>query len=341
VTKLLDELMQQPAGLRSLVEDYRSSGRIGDFCRAGLPPRWMLTGMGASFHAAWIGSFSLNDLGVEAAACESSDLVNYHRPRLKDAAWVVYVSQSGSSGEITPFLECLAPGKTLLALTNNPACELAQRGRWFLPMDAGEEDLIASKTYLNSLAVLWLLGRAAAGRWDGIEYSQLLDVADRVERILAQACEVSERMVELFKDCNPVIFLGHGPHGVTARQAAMVTSEWAKLPALHATIGAFRHGFIEAVQPGMGAVVFAAPGQTAASALDLADELHSYGARVLLVENGRLRSPGEPALTVPAVDEFLSPIVDIIPVQLFADGLAKQRQVEPGFRYISKVVQRL
>ena len=339
--QLIDELLQQPTYLRSLVEDYRSHNRTGAIRAMALPQHWTLTGMGASFHAAWIGSFYLNYLGIAAAAYESADLVNYDSPVLRDSSWKVYVSQSGSSGEITPFLDCLGQNAVLLSVTNNPASELAQRARWLLPMDAGDETLIASKTYINPVAILWLLGREAAGKWDGSEFNQLLDIANRVERVLAQAKDISDRMVDMFKDCNPVIFLGHGPHGVTARQAAMVMSEWAKLPALHAGTGAFRHGFIETVQPGIGVVIFAPGGQTSASSLDLADELAGYGARVLLVENGQLRQPDESKFSEEAVDEFLSPILDIIPIQLFADGLAKQRQIEPGFRYISKVVQRL
>jgi glucosamine--fructose-6-phosphate aminotransferase (isomerizing) len=341
MNRLIDELMQQPTYLRSLVEDYRRNKRIGAIRSLALPPRWILTGMGASFHAGWIGSYYLNSLGIPASACETTDLMNYTHAVARTSAWTVYVSQSGSSGEITPFLESLPAADILLSITNNPLSELARRGSWFLPMDAGEETLVASKTYINPLAILWLLGREVSGKWDGSEYSQLLDVADRVERILAQAQAVAERMVSTLDDCSPVLFLGHGPHSVTARQSAMVLSEWAKLPALHAGVGAFRHGFIETIQPGFGVVLFAAPGQTAASSLDLANELSQYGARVLLVENGCLQELDEPISGEPAVDEFLSPILDIIPIQLYADGLAKERQIEPGFRYISKVVQRL
>ena len=66
----------------------------------------------------------------------------------------------------------------------------------------------------------------------------------------------------------------------------MVVSEWAKVAALNAGIGAFRHGFIEHVQEGTGVVVFAAPGRTYDSACELAHELDGYGVNVLLVENG-------------------------------------------------------
>ena len=85
-------------------------------------------------------------------------------------------------------------------------------------------------------------------------------------------------------------------------------------------------------------MIFAPYGPGQRSALALADELARYGVSVLLVENGRLRSPGEMPAGNPLADEFLSPILDILPVQLCAEVLARESGQEPGFRYIQKVV---
>jgi hypothetical protein len=60
-----------------------------------------------------------------------------------------------------------------------------------------------------------------------------------------------------------------------------------------------------------------------------------------LIEHGHTRGLDEPANHTSELDEFLAPILDIIPAQLFADALARVRGVEPAFRYIGKVVTRL
>lgn len=121
----------------------------------------------------------------------------------------------------------------------------------------------------------------------------------------------------------------------------MIVSEWAKVPTLSASIGAFRHGVIEIAQSGLGAVVFAAPGRTHISACALATELSEYGAHVLIVENGHARSPAETASQEFVLDEFLSPILDVMPAQLFAEALAQHLGISPRFRHISKVVTQL
>lgn len=186
-----------------------------------------------------------------------------------------------------------------------------------------------------------MLARRVAGSWDGSETGKLEDIAATAETIFTAAAAIRERFLAFYDPAFPLLFLGHGPHAATARQAAMGMSEWAKVPALHAGLGAFRHGFIESIRPGLRVIIFAPPGVTQPSAHSLAAELNEYGAKVLLIENGQIRDLDGTKTPEPGVDEFLSPILDILPVQIAADWLVQTSDMEPGFRYISKVVRQL
>jgi glucosamine--fructose-6-phosphate aminotransferase (isomerizing) len=337
---LFDELSAQPQGLRDMANFYREHPEVLDFPSPQAGLSWVLTGMGASYHAAWIGALALGSFGIPVQAIETVDLIHYSRLPEK-GGWTVYVSQSGSSGEVNPFFERFPNRATLAALTNTADSELAHLAGRCLPMCAGDETLIASKTFVNSVAILWMLARRVAGAWDGSEIGQLEDIAARAESIFAVAATIRERFMAFYDPAFPLLFLGHGPHAATARQAAMGMSEWAKVPALHAGLGAFRHGFIESVRPGLRVIVFAPPGVTQSSARSLASELNEYGAKVLLIENGQIRALDEVTTSGSGVDEFLSPILDVLPVQIAADWLVQTFGMEPGFRYISKVVRQL
>ena len=220
---------------------------------------------------------------------------------------LVYISQSGTSGEVIPLIERLQPNNRLVAITNNPCSDLARHAATVLPMCAGEEHLVASKTYANTLAILWLLARQAAGIFRPADYQALAHIADRLSQVLSQAAQIQQTMQALLDVSQPLLFTGHGPHAATSRQAAMLLSEWAKVPALNNRIGAFRHGFIEAVRPGYGVVIFSAPGPSFESARLLAVELVEYGARVLRIENGSLCAWDQPQQVLERVDEFISP----------------------------------
>jgi glucosamine--fructose-6-phosphate aminotransferase (isomerizing) len=335
------DIAQQSQALYDLAAFYeRGEGRaqLASLCGQAAP---LLTGMGASFHAAQAVVPYFHSLGIPALVVEAVDLVFYSRALLMGAAPLIFVSQSGASAEVAAIVDGLPDGKPLVAVTNAPRSPLARAAQVVLPILAGAESGLATKTYVNSVATLWLLARHWAGRANGDETPMLARVAQSIAVLLADAESIAARWLDALGAAQTIVFLGHGPHAATARQAAMMLAERARVAAIGAGVGAFRHGPIEIAQPGVAVAIFAASSGAGASDRALAAELDRYGARVLLVEQGRARGVAEPPQAVASLDEFLKPILDVIPAQIFADALARQAGVEPHFRYISKVTTQL
>jgi glucosamine--fructose-6-phosphate aminotransferase (isomerizing) len=333
---LLDELYQQPQALRDMIAHYRGAG--GGSLRA-LGPRPALpifTGLGASYHAAWIAALHLQHLGCPALSIETSDLVNYAPALIRDGSTVVSISQSGASGEVVELAGRMPADARLIVLTNDPASELGRAAALTLPLCAGAETLIASKTLTNTLALVWLLVHQWGGMADTHELETLDVLAERVEERLADP-RGAGRLMEMLDPDRGLMFVGHGPHAATARHASMMLAEWPKVPSQSFGLAAFRHGFIEAVRPDVGVIAFSS-GSQRASVERLAGELTEYGARVMLMEAGKVRDVGEERQPADLPD-FLIPILDIITLQHLAVRLAEDRGVEPGFRFISKVVR--
>jgi glucosamine--fructose-6-phosphate aminotransferase (isomerizing) len=239
---------------------------------------------------------------------------------------------------VLPVLDRLSATAHLTALTNDEHSPLARRAHVLLPLLAGTEHTVATKTYVNSLALLWLLARHWSRALDTKAFDALKTVHDHMQTLLAQSSALVARWSERLGQAQAFVFIGTGLHAVTASQSAMMVMEWLKIPALSASVGAFRHGPIEIVQPGLGIVLFTAPGSSYPSTYRLAQELQSYGASVLLVEHGRTWLPDEPAPETLGLDENLTPLVDVLPVQLFIEALACERGIVPGFRHIEKIV---
>lgn len=328
-----DDILRQPAALRALAAFYATDGAaLLQNLPSGAPT---LTGMGASYHAALATLPHFRSKGIVAQAIESIDLVYYGATSGDNP--LIFVSQSGESGEVAPVANALAPGAALLGLTNTVDSQLGRAASRVFPLFASSISGVALSSYLNSLAVLWLFVRS----WGGAvsDTNALGIVADRIEQQLESADAIADDWLERLGSAQTIFFVGHGPQAATARQAALLLAERARVAAYGSGIGAFRHGPIEIVGPGAAVVVFSAPGNTQQSALALAEELPSYGAQTLIVEQGQLR--GSAAATAEALDVFLSPLLDIIPVQLFADRLARARGIAPGFRYITTVVSQL
>ena len=328
------DIAQQPRALRDMVAAYT---RGDGFSALESPPPQapVLTGMGASLHAAQICAAHMLSLGLPAVAVEAAELVFYGRALLAGRP-LVFVSQSGASSEVAPLLAGFPADQLLLGVTNSPESPLARGAAALLPIHAAPEQGVATRTYVNTLAVLWLLARAWAGARRADDADTLGRIADRCQELLARAAAVEERWMQVLGEAKTLLFLGHGPHAATARQAAMMLAERARAAAIGTSVGALRHGPVEIVEPGVGAVVFAARGAAYESACALAAELDDHGARVLVVEHGQARAPAEAPVAGEPVDEFLAPILDVIPAQIFADALARSRGIAAEFRYLGK-----
>jgi glucosamine--fructose-6-phosphate aminotransferase (isomerizing) len=338
------EIREQPAALRRLIPYYMDQEGGKKIAAAGFAENPVLTGMGASYHVAWVAALAAQQVGVRALAAEATDLLNYSDTLLWRSNALIYISQSGRSAEVAPILDQLKrlpQTPRLIAVTNDSDSPLAKAAHVTLPLLAGNETLIASKTYVNSLAVVWMLVQHWAVNFSYEQGYELSRAADAVERLLSQSDTIAARWLNVLSGAKTLAFLGHGPHAATARHAAMMVGEWAKVAALNGSIGAFHHGFVESADAELGVVVFAAGDRTADSAVAMARELEGYGARVLVVVNGETLSVDEAAARPNTVHEFLSPLLDVIPVQIFADALARQRGFGEGFRYLHKVVTKL
>jgi glutamine---fructose-6-phosphate transaminase (isomerizing) len=334
------EIAGQPRALRQLAAFY--AGAEGRALLGSVPsePPTLLLGMGASHHSGLIAAQGLRQRGRLTEALEATEALYGDAGLLERAASVVYVSQSGASGEVLPLLKRLGANTHVTALTNDAQSPLAQRAQVVLPLLAGEEHTVATKTWTNSLALLWLLQQRWTGGLASEAFAQLEQVAAYMAETVADAPALAERWTAQLGQARALAVIGAGTQAITARHAAMVIMEWLKVPAVSASVGAFRHGPIEIAQPGVGVIMFAAPGPAYASSCQLAQELEDYGTSVLLVEQGRTRRLSEPARgePLPPLDSALLPIVDMLPVQLFAEALARARGQTPGFRHIEKVV---
>jgi glucosamine--fructose-6-phosphate aminotransferase (isomerizing) len=332
------ELAGQPEALRRLASGYAlPEGRARLAAVPATPPPLIL-GMGASFHSGLLAARRLRQHGQPSLAVESSEALYAETDLLQRASGVLYISQSGASGEIRPLLDRLPPGAHISALTNDDHSPLARRAQAVLPLLAGDELTVATKTFSNSLALLWLLTQRwtqAAGTPD---FDALQRVADQLAQMLDEAPGLAERWLERLAGAQAFVMIGAGAQAITARHAAMVVMEWLKVPAVNASLGTFRHGPIEIAQPGLGVVVFAAPGPAYTSTCQLARELEDYGASVVLVEQGRTRRAADAMNGLEPLDDLLAPILDLLPLQIFVEALARERGVEPGFRHIEKVV---
>jgi glucosamine--fructose-6-phosphate aminotransferase (isomerizing) len=197
--------------------------------------------------------------------------------------------------------------------------------------------MVAIQTYTGTLMLAYLLGCATDGRLDA-GVSEVKALLPAFSRLVSLQMEDSNGWDSFFEGHSPVHLLARGPSYASALEGALLFNEIAKAPAVAMPVGSFRHGPVELVDKEFRGLVFAQDGQTQSLNLSLAQDLVRFGGQVRVIGPRNPSWLGLDGCDVPAVPEPLSPLFEIVPVQVAALRVAELRGIAPGsFRYTPQV----
>lgn len=355
MNKLLEEIMQQPAVLAGVRKYYSSPGAIPERTLQKLTrrrkPVVIFTGMGSSLFAAYPAQAFLSASGIRALTWETAELLHHHLKFLGPDTLLVAVSQSGETIEITRLLDTIPRRQPVVAVVNAEASTLARRGGMLLPMMAGRQCLVSTKTYMCSAVVLMYLAFAIA-REDPRPLSHgVMQLIEAQEDILQHQDKVVPPAVEFFNHPTYTALMSRGPDLGTVRQGALMLKEVVRIGAEAMSAGQFRHGPIEIINTAHRYVVIARKnemrarersGITARFLLRLAEDIQVHGGRVLVFTD----LPVEEAVNMRIVRVEtarlgLGTLVDSLHLQLLAYSLALRMGLEPGKLWIAEEVSRV
>ena len=229
-------------------------------------------------------------------------------------------------------------GATTLAITNEAQSAMAKLCDETLLIHAGRErSVAATKTYTGQLLIFHLLARALSDAPKRMPLERLPELAARSLKLQPEI----ERAVERYAYMNHCVVIGRGLNYANAYEFAIKLMETCYVVAERFSGADFQHGPIAMIDRDFPAFLFAPPGPTLKSSLELIDRLNTLGAETLVLssESSALKA-AKRSIKLPAVDELLSPIPYIIPAQLFAALLAEAKGLNPDLpRSLTKVTK--
>lgn len=348
---LSSEIAEQPRVAERLILDGRRgiaaitarlAGRIAD----GSIRFVLIAARGTSDHAAIYAQYAFGErLRLPVALAAPSLISLYRREPHLDGALVIGISQSGRSPDIVETVAAARrQGAPTIAITNDPASELANAAADVIDVGAGPELAVAAtKTYTAELLAIALLVDAFAAALDGsTEQSREGELA-RLPTAIARALETdadAQALARRLADRNRLIVIGRGYGYATARELALKVKELARVSADPYSAADFLHGPLALVEPGLPVVAIATSGAAAEDLDELLARLGELGVeRFVLSDRTAVVDAAEGGIVLPAdVPEWLMPIVSIVPGQLLAMHLALARGVDPDEpRWIRKV----
>ena len=329
---LQQEIRQQPQVLMTLLDqEWEHVQRIAAGLRTRRPKYVVIAARGTSDNAARYGQYVLgahNRLPVGLATPSLFSV--YGQPPNLAEGLVVGISQSGQSPDIVAVLaHGREQGAPTLAITNEPDSPLAQQAEYVIALHAGAEQAVAAtKTYTAQLAALALLSCGLAEDAGRLELLRRVPLA--VERVLGRE-ELIARAVERYRYMETCVVLGRGYNYATAFEIALKLKELNYLIAESYSSADFMHGPIAVVGSGFPAMVVAPGGRMYETMRGFSLELKARGAELLIIsdEEDLLAEAVTPLPLPTGVPEWLSPLVAVVPGQLFALHLTLAKGHDP------------
>lgn len=304
----------------------------------------LIAARGSSDHAATYAKYAWSTLAGYPVALAAPSLLTMYKTRLRLAnALVVGISQSGQSPDIIAVLEeGKRQGRPTLAITNDGASPLAAMADHVIELHAGtEQSVAATKTYTAQLAVMAIFAAALSGQAQHL--AELQQVPGAIESTLRLDPEIAQS-VERYRYMDRCIIIGRGYNYATSFELALKLKELTYIIATAYSSADFRHGPIATIESGLPVFLVMPAGATFDDMHDLALELQRRGSELLVISDSeQALSLARTAFPIsPGVPEWLSPLITIIPGQLFVLHLALTIGLNPDIpRGLHKVTRTL
>lgn len=329
------EIQQQPEVIEALLKREAATTReISQAIRAFDPAFILIAGRGTSDNAARYAQYAFGARARLPVGLATPSLHTlYEAPPRLTRALVIGISQSGQSVDVSQVVQdAREQGALTLAITNDPASLLARTAQHHLHLGAGQErSVAATKTYTAQLTALALLLTALLD--DAASREQLAALPDAVHETIHRWQEQALSQpgwVERYRYMTQFIALGRGYNYATAFEINLKVKELSYITGDAYSEADFRHGPIATVQPGFPVLLVAPEGKTMPVMRDLMAQLRAREAEMLVISNQEtMLLEGHRGLRLPAIPEWLSPIVAVIPGQIFAMRLALAKGHDP------------
>jgi glutamine---fructose-6-phosphate transaminase (isomerizing) len=341
---MLKEIHEQPQAIRQSItgrvaSDQRISveelGPLAEAIRAAR--RVELVACGTAYYASLVGAAALQDwAGLPARATVGSEF-RYSPPPLGPDTLVVAVTQSGETADtIAPTRLAREAGCPIVAVTNTVGSAITREADAVLFLQAGPEIAVAaSKTFVTQVTTLVVLAAAVAKLRGALpeEEERALGAALRAlpaaaERALDQADATAADLARRYVDSRGFMYVGRGYSYPTALEGALKLKEISYIHAEGYAAGELKHGPISLLDAEYPLVAVATRSSVYDKLISNVMEGRARDARVIAVAtegDPQIERFADDVCWVPDTHEALSPVLAIIPLQLFAYHAAVAR----------------
>jgi glutamine---fructose-6-phosphate transaminase (isomerizing) len=351
---MIKEIFDQPQGLRETVTP-RVSLQEGRVCLEQIHisqeelrsvRRINIVASGSSRHAGMAGQYMIQELVHLPSDVDYASEFEFRNPLIGPGELTIVITQSGETADTTAAQrEAKARGSRTIAISNVKNSTIAREADGVIYTLAGPEISIAStKAFTAQMAALFLLGlylgqeRGTLNQEQMLQYiAELLELPPKLESVLKSSA-LCERLADQYAQAQDFLFLGRAVHYPVAMDGALKLKEVSYIHAEGYPTGEAKHGPNALIDENLPVVIIATCDRNDAGSIlrykkTLANirGFKKQSARVIAIASEgdqKIRDLADESIFVPQAPELLSPILEIVPLQLFAYYMAVKKGLD-------------
>ncbi|GAA0313979.1 glutamine--fructose-6-phosphate transaminase (isomerizing) [Bacillus carboniphilus] len=332
---MLKEIDEQPVVMRKIIQAYQDDA--GELtidpeivATLNMSDRIYIIAAGTSYHAGLVGKEFIEKMAKVPVEVHVASEFAYNTPLLSENPLFIFISQSGETADSRA---CLVHVKELghpaLTITNVPGSTLSREADFTLLLHAGPEIAVAStKAYTAQLGVLSILA-FVTGKARGLDIEidlvqELGIIANAMEVLCDDKEEVEYIAREYLSVTRNAFFIGRGLDYYVGLEGALKLKEISYIQAEGFAGGELKHGTIALIENGTPVIALATQPKVNLNLRGNVKEVVARGAHACIISMKGLEDEDD-RVVLPEVNEVLTPLISVVPLQLLAYYAALHR----------------
>ncbi len=291
---------------------------------------------GTAYHAGLVGKYIIEDMARLMTEVDTSSEFRYRKPIVDKNTLIIAVSQSGETADtLAAVREAKAQGAKVVSICNVIGSSLARESDGVLYTHAGPEIGVAStKAYTAQLMMFYLLGLKLAHTRHAVTPARLKRLVKDLQNIpyLYKGLLKKRSMILKIAEANShfgcFLYLGRNINYPTALEGALKLKEISYIPAEGYAAGEMKHGPIALIDEYRAVVCVALQSHVYEKMISNIQEIRARKGNVIAIAtegDKEIAHHAHYVIDIPAVEELLTPLLAIIPLQLIAYYIAVKR----------------
>lgn len=291
---------------------------------------------GTSYHAALVGKFMMEELALIPTEVDIGSEFRYRQPLINNKVLFITISQSGETADsIAALREAKKKGAKIISICNVLGSTIDRESDGVIYTHAGPEIGVAStKAFTTQLVALYMFSIYLGRRRKDLSSQKAKELILELRRLPQCVVNVLKSMEEIknytkhYFKCNNFLFLGRGINYPIALEGALKLKEISYIHAEGYPAGEMKHGPIALIDENMPVVTIITKSKVYNKTLSNIEEVKARDGIVIALANSddrRIMDIADHVTHIPEINEILSPILNVIPLQMLAYYIAEKR----------------